>query len=128
MFNKYELAFILEEPKTIKFESFYKSDLINMIKILIEKNNELENKLNLFLEKEENEKSTEFYKQNQIYKKQQHNFKKFLNDMWKETEDYYYLRILNKYNEIVGDKKWPIQFQKIIVKKITLNGLTIITL
>lgn len=105
MFNKYELAYILERPETIKYDYFYKADLITMIKILIEKNNELKNDINVFLEKEENKTATEFYKQNQIYKKQQHNFKMFLNDMWKKTEDYYYLRILNKYNEIVGDKK-----------------------
>lgn len=41
MFNKEQLKYLLENTKNINYESFYKSDLITMIKILREKIDEL---------------------------------------------------------------------------------------
>ena len=36
---------------------------------------------------------------------QQKEFVEFLEKMWKETQDIWYIKILNKYNEIIGDKE-----------------------
>ncbi len=36
---------------------------------------------------------------------QQKEFIKFLEDSWKETQDIWYIKILQKYKEIIGDDK-----------------------
>jgi hypothetical protein len=38
------------------------------------------------------------------FKTQQKEFIKFLEDNWKETQDIWYIKILNKYKEIIGYK------------------------
>ena len=43
MFNKEQLKYLLENTKNINYESFYKADLITMIKILREKLEEEKN-------------------------------------------------------------------------------------
>lgn len=35
---------------------------------------------------------------------QQKGFIKFLEDNWKDTQDIWYIKILNKYKEIIGEK------------------------
>lgn len=37
------------------------------------------------------------------YKAQQKEFIKFLEDNWKQTQDIWYIKILQKYKEIIGD-------------------------
>ena len=39
------------------------------------------------------------------YKNQQKEFIEFLEKMWKETQDIWYIKILQKYKEIIGDKE-----------------------
>ena len=39
------------------------------------------------------------------FKSQQKEFMTFLEDNWKETQDIWYIKILNKYKEIIGDDK-----------------------
>ena len=39
------------------------------------------------------------------YKNQQKEFIEFLEKMWKETQDIWYIKILQKYKEIIGDKQ-----------------------
>lgn len=56
-------------------------------------------------------KQLEFYKQlseelqqeNQRLKTQQQEFVNFLEDMWKQTQDIWYIKILYKYEEIIGN-------------------------
>lgn len=50
-----------------------------------------------------NEMVENFEKENKKLKKQQKEFMTFLEDNWKETQDIWYIKILNKYKEIIGE-------------------------
>lgn len=50
-----------------------------------------------------NEMVENFEKENQKLKSQQKEFMTFLEDNWKETQDIWYIKILNKYKEIIGE-------------------------
>lgn len=53
------------------------------------------------LSKENNEYAIKLHE----YKTQQKEFIKFLEDNYKETQDIWYIKILQKYKEIIGDDK-----------------------
>lgn len=50
-----------------------------------------------------NEMVENLEKENKKLKKQQKEFMTFLEDNWKETQDIWYIKILNKYKEIIGE-------------------------
>ena len=50
-----------------------------------------------------NEMVENLEKENKKLKKQQKEFMTFLEDNWKETQDIWYIKILNKFKEIIGE-------------------------
>ena len=50
-----------------------------------------------------NEMVENLEKENQKLKSQQKEFMTFLEDNWKETQDIWYIKILNNYKEIIGE-------------------------
>lgn len=80
-------------------------DLNEMVENLEKENQELKKKIETY-EIEGYEQNEELDKMSfdiRKYKTQQKEFMTFLEDNWKETQDIWYIKILNKFKEIIGE-------------------------
>lgn len=103
----YKNRILEKENKRLSEQLELSTSKLDEYDLIVDERNQLKQQLKeknieyFRLSKENNEYAIKLHE----YKTQQKEFIKFLEDNYKETQDIWYIKILQKYKEIIGDDK-----------------------